>query len=67
MCISYSVRGMFYDINFVVERLWRHMKVFMLFEGICWTASTPIVVITDWPQSRGVRPLDIFISVMWAK
>lgn len=27
----------------------------------------PIEVITDWLQSRCVWPLDIFLSVMWAK
>jgi len=27
---SYQVKSMFYDINFVAERLWRHMmNVFM--------------------------------------
>lgn len=26
---SYQVKSMFYDMNFVAERLWKHMNVFM--------------------------------------
>ncbi len=43
---SYSVRIMFYGRNFVGGKLWRHIKLFMLFEGICWTAST------NWSNHR---------------
>lgn len=42
MCKSFPAKSN----NFVAERLWRLMKVFMSFEGMCWTART------NWSNHR---------------
>lgn len=62
---SYQVKSMFYDMNFVAEIVEGHESICHL--NACFGLPTPIEVITDWPQSECVRPLDIFISVMWVK